>query len=359
MLKQMYKSWWKILAVLLVGYSLTIGILIPVGPGIQSITPRKVFAGDRATFHITGYNSHFAREQATLQVWLRHDGFYICPDTIVVYHDDHAEATFLIPANLPAEHLDKQYLLVANNDRDGSFASLHSVNVHAKASEETTSKDLEIVSCDPSVARSKPAFISFPYRQVLYETIRNLYFHVPMWFGMTALLLISFIFAISYLRSGQEKDDTVAAESVHVALMFGLLGFATGSLWGNYTWGSLGDWVLRDTKVLGAIIGILMYLAYFVLRGSVTDIRKRGRISAVYNIFCFVMYIVFIFVLPRMPGVATLHPGSGGNPAFNIYDQDTTMRMVFYPAVIGWIGIGLWIASQRIRQRFLENSLTH
>lgn len=357
MLKHMYKSWWKILAALLVGYSLTIGILTPVGPGIQSIMPRMVFAGDTATILITGYNSHFAREHATLQVWLRHNGFYICPDTIVVHHDNHAEATFRIPANLPAEHMDKQYLLVANNDRDGSFASLHSVDVRSKDPGGNTSTGAETISCDPSVARNKPTFISFPYRQVLYETIRNLYFHVPMWFGMTALLLISFIFAIGYLRSGREQDDTAAAESVHVALLFGLLGFATGSLWGNYTWGNLGDWVLRDTKVLGALIGILMYLAYFVLRGSIADIRKRGRISAVYNIFCFVMYIVFIFVLPRMPGVATLHPGSGGNPAFNIYDQDSTMRLVFYPAVIGWIGIGLWIASLRIRQRFLENTL--
>lgn len=355
----MYKSWWKILAALLVGYSLTIGILTPVGPGIQSITPRKVFAGDIATFQITGYNSHFAGEQTSLQVWLRNEAFYLCPDTIVVYNDDHAEATFQIPSNLPAAHLDKQFLMVVNNDRDGSFASLHSVEVRSKPNEEPGENGTIAQSCEPSVARNKPAYIRFPYRQVLYETIRNLYFHVPMWFGMTALLLFSFIYAIRYLRSGIEKDDIVAAESVHVALMFGLLGFATGSLWGNYTWGSLGDWVLRDTKVLGALIGILMYLAYFVLRGSVSDIRKRGRISAVYNIFCFVMYIVFIFVLPRMPGVATLHPGSGGNPAFNIYDQDTTMRMVFYPAVIGWIGIGLWIASLRIRQRFLENSLIH
>ena len=40
-----------------------------------------------------------------------------------------------------------------------------------------------------------------------------------------------------------------------------------------------------------------------------------------------------------------MHPGNGGNPAFNMYDLDKSMRKVFYPATVGWIGLGLWIAS--------------
>jgi heme exporter protein C len=51
--------------------------------------------------------------------------------------------------------------------------------------------------------------------------------------------------------------------------------------------------------------------------------------------------------LPRM--VDSLHPGSGGNPAFKAYDLDKYMRLVFYPAVAGWILFGLWVASLRIR----------
>ena len=57
--------------------------------------------------------------------------------------------------------------------------------------------------------------------------------------------------------------------------------------------------------------------------------------KAIYNIIAFVMMIVFIGVLPRMTD--SLHPGNGGNPAFGNYDLDSNMRMVFYPAVIGWI----------------------
>jgi heme exporter protein C len=57
--------------------------------------------------------------------------------------------------------------------------------------------------------------------------------------------------------------------------------------------------------------------------------------------------IVFIGILPRMTD--SLHPGNGGNPAFGSYDLDNGMRLVFYPAVIGWILMGWWIATLRVR----------
>ena len=71
-----------------------------------------------------------------------------------------------------------------------------------------------------------------------------------------------------------------------------------------------------------------------------------------YNIFAFVLMIVFIWVLPRM--VDSVHPGNGGNNTFITYDLDSQMRMVFYPAIIGWTLLGVWIASLRLRLRLLE-----
>jgi heme exporter protein C len=67
----------------------------------------------------------------------------------------------------------------------------------------------------------------------------------------------------------------------------------------------------------------------------------------VYNVFAFVLMIVFIGILPRMTD--SVHPGNGGNPAFGNYDLDNGMRLVFYPAVLGWIFTGWWIATLRVR----------
>jgi heme exporter protein C len=191
-----------------------------------------------------------------------------------------------------------------------------------------------------------------PRLNIVNETIRALYFHVPMWFGMVVLFLVSTVYSIQYLRNPAIEKDIYAVEFANTGLLLGLLGIVTGMIWANYTWGS--PWH-GDPKQNGAAISLLVYLAYFVLRGSVENEDQRARLSAVYNIFAFAAMIPLIFVIPRM--TSSMHPGSGGNPGFNMYDLDSKMRMVFYPAVAGWILLGVWIASLRIRVRLIDEKI--
>lgn len=189
-----------------------------------------------------------------------------------------------------------------------------------------------------------------PRLPILNETIRNMYFHIPMWFTMVFLYLISVIYSIKYLNSGNENDDLIAVESVNVGIICCFIGLATGMIWAKFTWG---DYWTNDPKLNGSAISTLMYLAFVVLRSSIDEEQKRAKISAIYNIFAFPIMIVLIFVLPRLTD--SLHPGNGGNPGFSNYDLDNRMRMVFYPAVLGWILIGTWIMTIRYRIRLIEN----
>lgn len=191
-----------------------------------------------------------------------------------------------------------------------------------------------------------------PRLSIVNETIRALYFHVPMWFGMVLLFSVSLVYSIRYLRNPLKSNDTIAVEFANTGLAYGLLGIFTGMIWANYTWGT--PWH-GDPKQNGAAIATLVYLAYFVLRGSLSNEEQKARISAVYNIFAFAAMIPLIFIIPRM--TSSMHPGSGGNPGFNMYDLDSKMRMVFYPAVIGWILLGVWIATLRIRIRNVEEKI--
>jgi heme exporter protein C len=193
---------------------------------------------------------------------------------------------------------------------------------------------------------------SVPRLSIVNESIRALYFHVPMWFGMVSLFLFSVIYSIRQLRKPNRENDIYASAFAHTGLALGLLGIFTGMIWANYTWGS--PWH-GDPKQNGAAIATLVYLAYFVLRGSIDNEEQRARLSAVYNIFAFAAMVPLIFIIPRM--MDSMHPGSGGNPGFNMYDLDNRMRMVFYPACIGWILLGFWIASLRIRTRLLEETI--
>lgn len=191
-----------------------------------------------------------------------------------------------------------------------------------------------------------------PRQAILNETVRNLYFHVTMWFSMVLFLFVSLFHSIAYLRSGRIESDDKAVEFVNTGILFGLIGFVTGALWGKYTWGSA---LPKDPKILSAVIAMLAYFAYIILRGAFEDDQKRARISSVYNIFAFVIFNVLIFILPRMTD--TLHPGQGGNPGFNIYDNDNVMKPVFYPAIIGWMLLGLWMTTLRIRLKAVERKL--
>ena len=183
-----------------------------------------------------------------------------------------------------------------------------------------------------------------PALDIVNETIRNLYFHVPMWFTMIALFLVSSINAVKYLRTGNLKYDIISYEYTSVGILFSILGMITGMEWANYSWGE--PWS-NDPKQLGTAISMLIYFAYLVLRGGMKDEDKRAKISAVYNIFAFALMIPLLWILPRM--VDSLHPGNGGNPGFNTYDLDSNMRMVFYPAVIGWLMLGVWMSSLKTR----------
>lgn len=188
-----------------------------------------------------------------------------------------------------------------------------------------------------------------PRLAILHETIRNLYFHVTSWFAMITMFIIAFTYSIKYLSSQNEKHDLLAKIFVQVGMIFGVIGLITGMLWARFTWGSF--WV-SDPKLNGAAVALLAYLAYSVLRNSFQDQLQRAKVAAVYNIFAFVMMLLFVFILPRMTD--SLHPGNGGNPAFSSYDLDSTMRLVFYPAVIGWILLGLWISEIRYRIEILK-----
>lgn len=194
--------------------------------------------------------------------------------------------------------------------------------------------------------------LKVPRLVILNETVRALHFHVPMWFGMVILFTAALVFSIRYLRSGDRKYDSYAIELTNTGLVFGILGLLTGMMWATYTWGE--PWS-GDPKQNTTAIAMLVYFAYIILRNSIDDPQQRARIGAVYNVFAYAVMIPLLFILPRLTD--SLHPGAGGNPGFNAYDMDSNLRLVFYPAVVGWTLLGVWITSIRIRINSIKEKL--
>ncbi|MGB3074297.1 MAG: cytochrome c biogenesis protein CcsA, partial [Chitinophagales bacterium] len=159
-------------------------------------------------------------------------------------------------------------------------------------------------------------------------------------------------YSIRYLSKSNLVFDVYATAAARIGLLMGVLGILTGMQWARTTWGA---WWTNDPKLMGAAVGLLIYLAYFVLRNSIDDIDRRAKVSAVFNIMAYAIFIPTIFIVPRLTD--SLHPGNGGNPGFSAYDLDGGMRLVFYPAVLGWSLLGVWIMTLVARIRTMEVTL--
>ena len=344
------KHWWKLLGVVIVGYTLVAGLIVPLKPGVIGVSHKNANAGDSLRMEVVGYNTHFEKGKEDLKLWLKGDTtFFIKGQDVAIFDDNTLEVTFVIPAMLPFDQSVVELSLLIQNGIDGPFIlpsaifvthSPDSVRVHT---DEWVEKiDLEIGS----------SVMAFPFRNILKETIRNTYFHVPLWFTMIFILLGSVFNAIKYLRTGITIYDEKSSAYATIGLLFGILGLLTGAVWAKNTWGAYWSF---DIKQNMTAIALLIYFAYFVLRGSLEESAQKGKVSAVYNIFAFATLIPLLYIIPRLTD--SLHPGSGGNPAFGGEDLDNTMRMVFYPAIIGWTLLAYWMGSLLYRWQTVKNKI--
>ena len=325
--------WWKVLAVGLLLFASIAALRVPLASALVHVSPERIAPGPVELF-ITGYNTHFV---ATMPIFLENDGQQVCATQVARIDDTHLTAHFEIPSGMRSNLTD----VVVNDLRfDGALFT------------EGSGEGIPDRGCG-STYMSEAGF-RFPNRSILYESIRNLHFHVPMWFAMIALMGISVFHSIRALGSDSLDHDLAAVSAARTGLVFCGLGLMTGALWARATWGAF--WT-NDVKLNGAAVTALIYLAYLVLRGSVPDAHKRARLAAIYNIFAFVLLVLFLFVVPRLNAIDSLHPGNGGNSGFGDLDLDNRLRIIFYPAVLGWVLLGVWMAHLKQRAARLAETI--
>ncbi len=349
----MMKYWWKILGVLLLAYTFVFGLLTPLKTGITEATPYSLKAGQTQVVTVMGYNSFYTKEKEKLRAWLKSGSeFALAASQIEVVDDRTAKLSFKVPVHLPSNSKVKDFTLLIDSPSDGASVLPSGISITQDSVNESAGKTFWTAS-SISQLHEKQA-ITFPFRNILGETIRNTYYHVPMWMAMFIILIGAVVFSVKYLMKPDPDNDRKAMALTNVGLLLGILGLITGAIWAKNTWGKYWSW---DVKQNMTAIAMLIYGAYFVLRASFEDPEKKARISAVFNIFAFASLVPLIYIIPKLTD--SLHPGAGGNIAFGSQDLDNTMRMVFYPAIIGWALLGLWVAevilrTARIRDRLLE-----
>jgi heme exporter protein C len=359
------KNWWKILGVILIIYTIILGITAPLKPALvdaagKAVTTAK--AGQPLSMKAFGYNTHFTKS-TNIEAWLtvvdsiRGPGGmpYVYPikaTSVKVNDDTKLDLSFEVPQHLPLSSQVQEANLVINTQEEGLLLRKTAVQLAQDSIEPALGK--QAWAAEMNIEPLKTTKFAFPNLQFTRETIRNTYFHVPMWFTMFTLYGIALFHGIQYLRKRAIESDIKSVSYTRVGTLFGVLGLLTGGVWANFAWGE--PFPIQEIKLLMVYTVLAIYFAYFILRGSFDDFEKRARLSAVYSIFSFASLVPLLYVIPKLAN-ASSHPGNGGNSSIAAQDMDNTMRLIFYPACIGWIIIGLWVASLAVRSEILKNKI--
>ncbi len=145
------------------------------------------------------------------------------------------------------------------------------------------------------------------------ELAKLLMWHLPCPFLAVILLGQGAWFSFRAIRSRSLEWDVRAVASMELGYLFCILTMLTGILFSGAQWG---DWWSNDPRQTSFLLVLLIYAAYFALRGALKDERKRANHSGAYALAALLPALFLVFVFPRLPQLAGLHPNdtiSGGN----------------------------------------------
>jgi heme exporter protein C len=154
------------------------------------------------------------------------------------------------------------------------------------------------------------------------------YLHVPLAIVSLCGFVLGGALAICHLRTGDRKWDLRSYVAIHMALIFGIGGLITGSIWAKASWGHW--WVWNEPTLVSFLIVLLLFATYQPLRFSIEDPERQSRYASVFSIVAGA-FVPLNFIAVRLaaqyvhPRVLTL--GGGQLPG--------SMRLTFLVSLVG------------------------
>jgi len=154
------------------------------------------------------------------------------------------------------------------------------------------------------------------------------YLHVPLAIVSLCGFVFGALLAVGYLRTGDRRWDMRSYVAIHMALIFGIGGLITGSIWAKASWGHW--WVWNEPTLVSFLIVLLLFATYQPLRFSIEDPERQSRYASVFSVVAGA-FVPLNFIAVRLaqqfvhPRVLTL--GGGNLPG--------SMRLTFLVALIG------------------------
>jgi heme exporter protein C len=209
------------------------------------------------------------------------------------------------------------------------------------------------------------------------ELARIFFWHFPCPMLLTAFMFLGCYFSLRYfLRIGRpsasendrmvklgeflevsaetdpdrkRKWDLRAAAALEMGMIFAILTMVSGMIFSLAQWGALWQWDPRQTSFL---IALLIYAAYFALRGAFSDPERRASHSGAYMLTACLPLVFLIFVFPYLPQIqaVSFHP-TGSILKGQIKGQYAYVTIVVIALVSILSG---WLYRMRVEAELLE-----
>ncbi|MGI8960402.1 MAG: cytochrome c biogenesis protein [Bryobacteraceae bacterium] len=194
-------------------------------------------------------------------------------------------------------------------------------------------------------------FLVLPDEAMQGPIYRIIFFHVPAAITGMVGYFVALVLSILYLSSGNFRYDSLAASVVEVSVVFSVLNIVTGSIWARIIWGIWWTW---DYRLTSALVCVLIFSGYLMLRRAIDEPTQRARLSAALAIFgC----IDVVIVWKSIEWFRTQHPGpvlsirtGGGN-------IDPAMEHILYLNFLAILMIATALVLVRTRQESVAREI--
>ncbi|MBV8570658.1 MAG: cytochrome c biogenesis protein CcsA [Acidobacteriaceae bacterium] len=146
-------------------------------------------------------------------------------------------------------------------------------------------------------------FLVLPDEAAQGAIYRIMFFHIPA--AITGMIgyFVALTLSILYLSTGRLRYDSLAASIVEVSVVFSIVNIVTGSIWARVIWGIWWTW---DYRLTSALVCVLIFCAYLIMRRAIEEPTQRARLSAALCIFGCVDVVI---VWKSIEWFRTQHPG--------------------------------------------------
>lgn len=194
-------------------------------------------------------------------------------------------------------------------------------------------------------------FLVLPDEALQGAIYRIIFFHVPA--AITGMMgyFVALALSVLYLSSGNFRYDSFAASVIEVSVVFSLVNIATGSIWARIIWGIWWTW---DYRLTSALVCVLIFSGYLMLRRAIDEPTQRARLSAAVTIFGCVDVVI---VWKSIEWFRTQHPG----PVLSIRTGgghiDPAMEHILYLNFLALLMLAIALVLVRSRQEATAREL--